>query len=140
VILLVRHASAGERELWEGDDSERPLDDRGVRQAGEIAELLASFEPTTIVSSPALRCRQTMAPLAEALSIPVELRDELSEARQDDDGAAFVASLAGDTVVVCGHGGLEQLVLGHTAPRWRKATTFVLDDDLHLIERLKLPK
>jgi 8-oxo-dGTP diphosphatase len=140
VILLLRHASAGDRELWDGHDHERALDERGIWQATELVELLAPFEPTTIVSSPALRCTATVEPLAEALDLQIEVRDELSETRQYDEGAALVASFAGGTVVICGHGGLEQLVLGHTAPRWRKGATFVLDDDLRLLEKFRPPK
>ena len=39
-------------------------------------------------------------------------------------------SLAGQNVIVCGHGGLETVIAG--APRWRKGTTFVVDDNLHV--------
>ena len=33
IVLLVRHARAGDRSEWEGDDRLRPLDKKGRRQA-----------------------------------------------------------------------------------------------------------
>jgi CHAD domain-containing protein/phosphohistidine phosphatase SixA len=135
-----RHASAGDRTLWDGDDRERPLDERGVRQAAALVPLLVRFEPALIVTSPYLRCRQTVEPLGEALGCAMEVREELGEERQFTDGAALVASLVGTTAVICGHGGLEQAVVGSEAPRWRKAATLVLDDDLRLVEQLARPK
>lgn len=128
-LLLVRHASAGKREEWAGDDDERPLDDRGREQAAHLPEVLARFPVERIYSSPATRCLQTVAPLAAARGLAVEARTELSDA-QMKAGFALVRSLAGQDVVVCGHGGLEVVVPG--APRWRKGATLVLDDSLHV--------
>ena len=51
-LLLVRHASAGDRTTWEGDDRERPLDDRGRRDAEELVEQLGSFDVQAILTSP----------------------------------------------------------------------------------------
>jgi hypothetical protein len=39
--------------------------------------------------------------------------------------------------VVCGHGGLETVVVGGETPKWRKGATFVLDDELRLVEALR---
>ncbi len=63
--------------------------------------------------------------------LAVEPREELSEEhRRGREGFALVRSLAGQDVLVCGHGGLEVVVPG--APRWRKGMTFVLDEHLHV--------
>ena len=35
-ILLIRHASAGDRYRWWGDDADRPLDERGVAEAAAL--------------------------------------------------------------------------------------------------------
>ena len=43
-VLLVRHASAGDRDDWEGDDRVRPLDEIGHDQAEELVRLLSRFE------------------------------------------------------------------------------------------------
>jgi phosphohistidine phosphatase SixA/predicted NUDIX family NTP pyrophosphohydrolase len=74
VVLLVRHASAGSRSTWQGDDHSRPLDQCGQAQADELVRLLAHFDPTEIVSADFDRCRQTVQPLADALGLDV--RDE----------------------------------------------------------------
>jgi phosphohistidine phosphatase SixA len=129
-LLLVRHASAGKREEWDGDDSERPLDEGGAKQAAHLPDVLARFPIDRILSSPAKRCLDTVAPLAAARGLTVEPRAEFHEGLHQREGHALVRSLAGQNVVVCGHGGLETVVPG--APRWRKGTTFVVDGNLHV--------
>ena len=78
-VILVRHAAAGERSRWSGDDRLRPLDERGRRQATELAEALASRGVERVLTSPYVRCRQTVDPLAETLGLAVEERVELAE-------------------------------------------------------------
>ena len=89
-MLLVRHAWAGSRDDWEGDDRERPLDERGVEQARELVERLAPFTITRILSSPYRRCVETVEPLARARGLEIEQRPELGEERQMTDGIALV--------------------------------------------------
>jgi 8-oxo-dGTP diphosphatase len=139
LILLVRHGSAGDSAAWEGDDHERPLDGRGRKQAKGLVNELARFDPTVVVSSPYLRCLQTVEPLARSLGAAVDVRAELGYERPDHEARALVESLAGITAVVCGHGGLETVVLGDDAPKFRKGATFVLDDELRLVEALRPP-
>ena len=129
-LLLVRHASAGKSDEWKAADAERPLDERGEEQAAHLPDVLARFPIERILSSPAKRCLDTVGPLAAARGLTVEPREELSPERQDRDGHILVRSLAGQNVIVCGHGGLETVIAG--APRWRKGTTFVVDDNLHV--------
>jgi len=74
--VLVRHASAGDRHGWAGDDRLRPLDARGRRQAAQLVELLRPLDMRRVVSSPYVRCVETVEPLAAALGLPVE-RDDL---------------------------------------------------------------
>ena len=129
-LLLVRHASAGKQADWDAADAERPLDERGEAQAAHLPDVLSRFPIERILSSPAKRCLDTVGPLASARGLTVEPREELSQERQDRDGHTLVRSLAGQNVIVCGHGGLESVIAG--APRWRKGTTFVVDDNLHV--------
>jgi 8-oxo-(d)GTP phosphatase len=124
VILLVRHASAGDRYEWEGDDRLRPLDERGRRQADELVELLEQYEVTRLLSSPSLRCVQTVEPFAEAHGLGIEIRDELSEQRQDVDGPTFVGSLDDVNAVLSCHGGLSDAICGESQ---KKAEVLVLD-------------
>jgi 8-oxo-dGTP diphosphatase len=90
------------------------LDHRGFRQAAELVGLLASYEIDRIVSSPAVRCVQTVEPLAQTRRIDVEPREGLSEERQEDDGVALVRSLQGGRVAVSCHGGLSEAVCGES--------------------------
>ena len=133
-VLLIRHARAGERADWHGDDRLRPLDGRGHEQALALVEALAAFPIERIVSSPALRCVQTVEPLATERGLDIEPLDELAEGMQGVAGAAVVRELAGEPVAVCGHGGLEG-ALG-IDEKWRKGGTFVLDADLRVVSRI----
>jgi phosphohistidine phosphatase SixA len=133
-LLLVRHAWAGKRSEWEGDDSKRPLDARGEQRAQELIERLASYPIEEIHTSPYTRCVQTVEPLAAARGLEPILRDELGEDRQWRDGAALVGELAGRDAVVCGHGGLEATLVD--PPKWRKGATFVVDEGLRIIAEL----
>ena len=131
MILLVRHASAGDRDEWEGDDSLRPLDERGLRQADELVELLAQYEVKQVVSSPALRCIQTVEPFARSLGLELEIRGELSEQRQSVEGPALVASLH-DAAVSC-HGGLSDTICGES----QKKGEILLLDGTAIVTRLR---
>jgi 8-oxo-(d)GTP phosphatase len=72
-LILVRHASAGHRSNWAGDDRLRPLDAEGVADAAMLADLLACFAPRALViSSPARRCTESLRPYAAAFGGSVE--------------------------------------------------------------------
>jgi 8-oxo-dGTP diphosphatase len=134
-VLLVRHASAGDRQLWQGDDRERPLDGRGRRDSKELVEQLERFRIEEILTSPYRRCLETVGPLARARLLEIDVREELGEERQWTDGHALVRSLAGRDVLICGHGGLEAVVPG--APKWKKGSVLVLGPALELLEVLR---
>ena len=72
VVRLIRHAKAGSRYDFVGDDRERPLTAKGRAQADAIAERLAPLGVTRLVASPFLRCRQTLEPLAVRCGLTVE--------------------------------------------------------------------
>jgi 8-oxo-dGTP diphosphatase len=133
VILLARHASAGDRYEWEDDDGLRPLDERGRRQANELVVLLEQYEVTRLFSSPALRCVQTVEPFAQARGFDIEVRDELSEERQDTDGPTFVASLHDVDAVLSCHGGLSEAICGESQ---KKGEVMVLDGTV-IVTRLR---
>ncbi len=72
-LMLVRHASAGHKAGWPGDDESRPLDAQGAADAQALARLLACFAPTArVISSPALRCTETIRPFAAGFGGTVE--------------------------------------------------------------------
>jgi 8-oxo-dGTP diphosphatase len=124
VILLVRHASAGKRDEWEGDDRPRPLDDRGLRQAGELVRLFIPYEIDRLLSSPYRRCVQTVEPLARARGLEIQVCEELSEERQTEDGPGLVRSLQGVDAALSCHGGLSESVCGESQ---KKGEVLVLD-------------
>lgn len=132
---MIRHARAGERSEWHGDDRRRPLDKRGRRQAAALVEALAPFPITRILSSPYDRCVQTVELLASARSVTIEQCDELGEERQLVEGTALVRSLIGLPVAVCVHGGLSDAAFGE---RQKKGETFVVDGDGRVARRIRV--
>ena len=72
-LILLRHASAGSKADWPGDDCSRPLDERGKADAQTLADLMACFAPVArVISSPALRCADTVRPYAARFGGTVE--------------------------------------------------------------------
>lgn len=86
-LCLVRHAKAGSRDRWDGDDRDRPLTARGQKQAQLLAEYMIGHvgRPARILSSPAARCRETLAPLAEQCSLDIVETDWLDEGSQPEE-------------------------------------------------------
>ena len=78
-VFIVRHAHAGDREKWKGDDRLRPLSEKGRVQATGLVRLLAEAQVGRILSSPFLRCVETVEPLATAVSLQVETEPVLAE-------------------------------------------------------------
>lgn len=108
-VLLVRHASAGSRQAWTGDDRDRPLDDCGVAQADELVRMLSRFEVGSIVSADVRRCIDTVVPLADAFGVEVEPAPLLSEAGYPgrEEEAISLLRRQGDAehdAVVCSQG------------------------------------
>lgn len=105
-FVLLRHASAGERSAWRGDDAERPLDERGRAQADELASVLRGYGAARLVSAEVVRCTQTLAPFAAASGLTVETEPLFSETGSATHPDAAVERLLGlargsDAVVVC---------------------------------------
>ncbi|HYM64274.1 MAG TPA: phosphoglycerate mutase family protein [Gaiellaceae bacterium] len=111
-VVLVRHASAGNRKRWSGDDRLRPLDERGRRQAHGLVAALEPFGVDRVYSSPYLRCVQTVEPLAAALGVEVEEREELAEGVARDAVLSLLDELDGGTPALCTHGDVVELLLG----------------------------
>jgi 8-oxo-(d)GTP phosphatase len=106
-LIVVRHASAGSRKQWPGEDLDRPLDAAGAADAQALAALLATFAPgpTRVLSSPALRCVDTVRPYAALAAAGVEVTDALSDTTRPDVRAPLIRDLVASakSVVVCGH-------------------------------------
>jgi 8-oxo-dGTP pyrophosphatase MutT (NUDIX family)/phosphohistidine phosphatase SixA len=89
VVGLVRHAHAGDRKKWSGNDSLRPIDERGRAEAELIAELYALLGPKRLYAATPLRCKQTLEPLAAVLGDqPIVLDSAFAEPADADDAPA----------------------------------------------------
>ena len=135
IVYLVRHARAGKRSEWKGDDRLRPLDERGVRQAQGLVDRLAGRELRRILSSPYLRCVQTVEALAKAREITLEHDDALAEGAGSEDALKLLRRTGGD-VVACVHVDLVEELLGR---KLKKGATAVLDVDagVDVLEELR---
>jgi phosphohistidine phosphatase SixA len=130
--VLIRHAAAGDREDWDGDDFHRPLDARGRRQAAELVEFLRPLGVRRVLSSPYVRCVETVRPLAAALELAVEPDDRLAEGA----GPGALDLLREDGVVCCTHGDIVEEVLGR---HLKKGASVVLSDG-EVVREIPPPK
>ncbi|MCX7620869.1 MAG: histidine phosphatase family protein [Acidimicrobiales bacterium] len=107
-IYLVRHGHAGSRSHWSGDDDQRPLSPKGIRQAEYLVDLLGHSGITAICSSPSVRCTQTVTPLARKLGLDITECSELAEGTEPEEALALLfrqAHIAAPgNVVLCSHG------------------------------------
>ena len=133
-IFLVRHAKAGERRTWDGDDVDRPLSKKGWRQSKEVAKRLEKHKPSALWSSSYVRCMQTLEPLGEMIGQPVRPEPRLFE----DEPFEPVLELLDEVenrAVLCSHGDIIPAVIQalhrrgmevHTPVDWRKSSIWVL--------------
>lgn len=149
MLFLVRHAKAGNRSDWDGDDSTRPLTGKGRRQSIAIAERVASLATGSLVSSPSVRCVQTLEPLASRLGVATIVDDRLAEGAGFEGALELLANLP-DGSVLCSHGDvipetIDALVRRGCAivgePEWRKASVWQLrrDSDGAILEATASP-
>lgn len=104
-VFLVRHAKAGDRHKWEGPDGARPLTENGRRQADELVAQLGDAGVTRVLSSPAVRCVQTVEPLARRLGLEVEESDALAEGAAAEEVVGLARGVARTgTALLCTHG------------------------------------
>jgi 8-oxo-dGTP diphosphatase len=134
-LYLVRHAKAGSRRDFDGDDRERPLSRAGLDQAAALTLLLGHLPLSHIYSSPYVRCVQTVEPLAKKLGLELTITEALAEGDAFDDAIALVDA-APKNAVLCSHGDVIPAVLDalmhrglviRGEPDWRKGATWVLD-------------
>jgi 8-oxo-(d)GTP phosphatase len=135
-VLLIRHAQAGSRRDWSGEDQLRPLSSSGRRQAKRLTGALTPFSPQRILSSPYTRCLETVEPLAKVLGLPIEPTKQLAEGA-GAEALELIRSFAGEKVALCTHGDVipevlvaladeDRLDLGPN-PRQAKGSTWVLE-------------
>jgi broad specificity phosphatase PhoE len=136
MLLLVRHADAGDKLLWQGPDSLRPLSPAGQAEAAGLVVRLEDYPIERILSSPTVRCQQTVQPLASDRRLPIEPTPALAVTA---DLAVVLALLEDPRVqdaVLCTHGEVIGQVLVRLAAEgmavdqplaWPKGSTWLLD-------------
>jgi 8-oxo-dGTP diphosphatase len=111
-IYLVREADAGGRFGWPGPDRLRPLTVIGWRQALELAERLDGARLDRIVSSPWLRCQQTVLRLAETRDLPIDCEPALGQIASIERALRLISrSEAGEATLFCTHPELAYAII-----------------------------
>jgi phosphohistidine phosphatase SixA len=128
-MLLLRHASAGERLSSPGVDRFRRLDEAGRIAARQLVWSLADRPITQIVSSPFPRCVETVAPISVARGLAAETRWELEPEAELDDLMTLLVDLP-DAALVCTHREIFEKLLGWDAP-CEKGAIWVLERNGH---------
>ena len=151
MLLVVRHAEAGDKRSWKAPDLLRPLSAAGRRQAEGLVVRLEDYPIERILCSPSLRCIQTVQPLAAERFLEIEPLPALGvEASPADMLGVFWDRTLRNTVL-CTHGEaigtlLRQLAadgLTVTDPLdWPKGSTWLLQrtgDRREVLGRLLAP-
>jgi 8-oxo-dGTP diphosphatase len=114
-LILLRHSKAAAKNGWKRTDTSRPLDDSGRSDAKALADLLACFAPSPrLISSTAVRCTETLRPLAQLTGEQVRLEKSLYIHNQPprtgaaDSGSEITALVreviaSGEPTVICAH-------------------------------------
>lgn len=84
-FILVRHAKAENRAVFrarvgeEPSDNTRPLTDVGQAQAQALADVFAAFGITSVATSSATRCLDTVVPYAQRDDLAIDAIDSITE-------------------------------------------------------------
>ena len=108
-LVILRHAHAYPRSTWTQADPLRPLDARGRERAEALVPLLTSYGVIRVVTSPAVRCLDTVLPYATAAELKIRLKPGLSEEsfeKRPDHAPRHLTKLLarGSAAVVSTHG------------------------------------
>jgi broad specificity phosphatase PhoE len=110
-VILVRHGLARSKSRWPGSDHDRPLVGVGRAQGESLVHRLRHDEVTAIFSSPAVRCRQTVGPLAAARGLAVLDEPRLAKDVPPRDLLRWLRRPAQSGAVVCTHGEVFEALL-----------------------------
>jgi 8-oxo-dGTP diphosphatase len=136
MLLLVRHAHAGDKLRWQGPDSLRPLSAVGQAEAAGLLVRLEDYPIGRVLSSPTVRCRQTVEPLADDRYLPIEPMATLGVAADPEVVLALLEDVQAQDALVCTHGEVISQVMvrlvmeGLAVDRplaWAKGSTWLLE-------------
>jgi 8-oxo-dGTP diphosphatase len=134
---VVRHAKAESRQRWTEPDHLRPLTTVGRRQARALVDLFRDQPFSRLLSSPYIRCTETLEPLARARDLRLEVSDDLAEGTPAEVALELMLAVAHDgAAVFCTHGdvlihALDQLLEAGVALgeplAYKKGATWIFD-------------
>jgi len=136
MLLVVRHADAGDKRTWDGPDRLRPLSPSGQRQAEGLVVRLEDYPIERILCSPTLRCHQTVEPLARDRLLRIETVPALGVDTTSDQLLDLFWDLEVRNSVLCTHGeGIDLLLTRLLADAlvaedrldWPKGSTWLLE-------------
>jgi 8-oxo-dGTP diphosphatase len=111
-LVMLRHAKALARIEWQGGDEDRPLDNLGQLQAKRMHAIYQVFKISTIHTSDAVRCYDTVIGMTKALNIEPVITSKLSEytfEKTKDKALDYAKELADQvrssdgTILLCSH-------------------------------------
>jgi phosphohistidine phosphatase SixA len=136
LLLVVRPADAGDRSTWEGPDQLRPLSPSGHLQAEGLVVRLEDYPVERILCSAALRCQQTVQPLARDRLLRIEAVPALGLDASPAQLLALFWNRELRSTVLCTHGeGIDLLLTRLIAKTlvaedpldWPKGSTWLLE-------------
>ena len=120
-----------------------------THRAATLVPLLRRYQPESILSSPYVRCVETVTPMAEALDLPVKSVDALAEGH-GADAVLLLRAMAGDAALLCTHGDVATAILealvpdpgaaGRSELRLQKGEVWVIESDdnaLTIVEHIR---
>ena len=135
-VFLVRHAHAGDKRKWKRADAVRPISPKGHEQVEDLTSRLLRTPLNAIISSPFLRCEQTVHTLGIRLGLDIKKSKKLLREATPDDVLALIAKYKSRRVVLCTHGEtigplIERLAADPDVDlkgpiEWPKGSTWVL--------------
>lgn len=121
-LVVIRHARSRSRSSWTRADPLRPLNPRGRQRAKALIPILAAYGVTRVVTSPSVRCLDTVSPYAAATGVQARLKTTLSEegfAERPERASYHLSRLLerGEPGVICSHGPVLPVLLEQLASR-----------------------
>jgi 8-oxo-dGTP diphosphatase len=115
-IILLRHADAVSRKQWDGPDEDRPLTPAGEAEALDLAPLLAAYGDSTLVTSPATRCVETLEPAAKHAGLDAVREPALAEDADPEASQAWLRHVlkAQRPMIACTHRPVVPGLLGES--------------------------
>jgi 8-oxo-(d)GTP phosphatase len=111
-MYLVRHVRAEPRGSWREPDELRPISRSGRRQAERLVGVFEGLPLTRLLSSPFVRCIQSLESVADARGIEIELSEALSEGQDPSRALDLLVAAATDgPAALSTHGDVMTLLI-----------------------------